>query len=75
MTPHTVITQRGPNLSLRPAEKTQMMPKISVLSAEAPEVIARVQPNCLMRGSKKTPKVLKVPQMIIIMTNAAMTIV
>jgi hypothetical protein len=46
------------------------MPNIIVFSAEAPEVIARVQPNSLTKGSKKTPKELEVPHIIIIMMEA-----
>ncbi len=67
MMPQIVITQRGPSLSLKPAEKTHRMPNIIVFSAEPPEVIARVQPNSLMKDSKKTPKELKVPHIIIMM--------
>jgi hypothetical protein len=44
-----------------------------VFSADAPEVIARVQPNSFMKGSKNTPKELKVPHIIIIMMEATMT--
>jgi hypothetical protein len=44
-----------------------------VFKAEAPEVIARVQPNSFMKGSKNTPKALKVPHIIIIMMEAALT--
>ena len=51
--PQIVITQRGPSLSVKPAEKTHRMPNIIVFSAEAPEVIARVQPNSFIKGSKK----------------------
>jgi hypothetical protein len=73
MMPQIVITQRGPNLSLRPAEKTHRRPNIIVFNAEAPEVIALVQPNSFMKGSKNTPKALKVPHIIIIMMEAALT--
>jgi len=73
MIPQRVITHRGPSLSLKPAEKIQRMPKIIVFSAEAPDVTVRVQPNSFMKGSKNTPKELKVPHIIIIMMEAAMT--
>jgi hypothetical protein len=49
------------------------MPNMIVFSAEAPEVIARVQPNSFMNGSKNTPKELMVPQIIIIMREATVT--
>jgi hypothetical protein len=42
-----------------------------VFNAEAPEVMARVQPNSFMNGSKNTPKALKVPHIITIMMDAA----
>jgi hypothetical protein len=71
--PQIVITQRGPTLSLKPAENTHNTPNIIVFSAEAPEVIARVQPNSFMKGSKNTPKELKVPHIIIIMMEATVT--
>jgi len=67
------MTHRGPSLSLKLAENIHRMPNIIVLSAEAPEVIARVQPNSFMNGSKNTPKALKVPHIIIIMMEAALT--
>lgn len=73
MIPQIVITQRGPSLSLKPAAKTHRVPNIIVFSAEAPEVIALVQPNSFMKGSKKTPKELKVPHIIIIMIEATVT--
>jgi hypothetical protein len=69
----TVITQRGPNLSLKSAEKTHRTPKIIVFSAEAPEVTALVQPNSFMKEAKNTPKELKVPHIIIIMREATAT--
>jgi hypothetical protein len=65
------MTHRGPNLALKPAEKIQRMPNIIVFNAEAPEVMARVQPNSFMNGSKNTPKALKVPHIITIMIDAA----
>jgi hypothetical protein len=68
-----VITHRGPNLSLKLAENTHRIPNIILFSAAAPEVIVRVQPNSFMKDSKNTPKVLKVPQMITIMTKATVT--
>ena len=68
-----VITRRGPNLSLKPAENTHRIPNTIVFSAEAPEVMARVQPNSFMNDSKNTPKELKVPHIIIIMTQATVT--
>jgi hypothetical protein len=44
-----------------------------LFSAEAPEVIVRVQPNSFTNDSKKTPKVLNVPQIMTIMMKAAAT--
>jgi len=49
------------------------MQNIIVFSAEAPDVTARVQPNSFMNGSKNTPKALKVPHIIIIMMEEAVT--
>jgi hypothetical protein len=72
--PQVVITQRGPSLSLTLAENIHRMPNIIVFSAEAPDVIARVQPNSFMKVSKNTPKALKVPHIIIMMMEAALTI-
>jgi hypothetical protein len=40
---------------------------------DAPDVSALDQPNSLMKESKKTPKVAKVPQMESITINAAPT--
>ena len=74
MIPQRVMTQRGPSLSLKLAENIHRIPNIIVFKAEAPEVIARVQPNSFMKGSKNTPKALKVPHIIIIMMEAALTI-
>jgi len=71
--PQRVITHRGPNLWLKLAENIHRMPNMIVFSAEAPEVIARVQPNSFMNGSKNTPKELEVPQIIIIMREATVT--
>jgi hypothetical protein len=64
-----VRTQRGPNLSLNLAENIHRMLNIIVFTDEAPEVIVRVQPNSFTNDSKNTPKVLNVPQIIIIMTE------
>jgi hypothetical protein len=72
--PQAVIIPRGPSLSLKLAENIHRMPNIIVFSADAPEVIARVQPNSFMNGSKNTPKALKVPHIIIMMMEAAPTI-
>jgi len=73
MMPQVVMTHRGPSLSLKPAEKMHRTPNIIVFNAEAPEVTARVQPNSFMNGSKNTPKALKVPHIITIMMDAAVT--
>jgi len=73
MMPQIVMTHRGPSLSLKPAENIHRMPNIIVFNAEAPDVTARVQPNSFMKGSKNTPKALKVPHIITIMMDAAVT--
>jgi hypothetical protein len=67
------MTHRGPSLSLKLAENTHRMPNIIVFSADAPDVMVRVQPNSFMNGPKNTPKQLKVPHITIIMMEAALT--
>ena len=51
-----VITHLGPNLSLNFPVMILKNPEISAEMDMAPEVIARVQPNSVSSGSKKTPK-------------------
>jgi hypothetical protein len=69
--PQTVTTGLGPNLSvsLPPAIPKRAARNIRRLAA--PESVARVQPNSVNIGSKKTPKLTHIPPAIIIMPKVA----
>jgi hypothetical protein len=71
--PQTVVTGLGPNLStsLPPAMAKRVVMNIRRLTA--PESIARVQPNSVNIGSKKTPKITHIPPAITIMLKVAKT--
>jgi hypothetical protein len=67
------MTTLGPNGSASLAERMQTTPKARSLTEEAPEVRALVHPKVSMNDSKKIPKVKKVPHIVAIMINTAVT--
>ncbi len=68
-----VPINRGPNLSMRRELKIHIIPNTTLFREEAREALARVQPNSLNSGSKKTPKAALVPQIIAIMRKELVT--
>ncbi len=56
------IMSRGPNLSLRLPRTILDMPCTRNPNEAAPEIVALDQPNSFIKGSKKTPKLLLMPQ-------------
>jgi hypothetical protein len=73
MEPQTVITIRGPSLSLTLPATIANKPCIIQLSEKAPEVTALVQPNSVDNGLKKTPNVKNIPHINNIIKKAATT--
>ena len=71
--PQSVITTRGPSLSLRPPMIMPNNPCIIKLIEMVPEVSALLQPNSIINGLKKTPKLRRDPNITIWIMAAAIT--
>jgi len=68
-----VRTTLGPNLSANIPISIAIKPIMKKAREDAPESIALVEPNSTSNGVKKTPKVLYVPWIIIMMEKPAAT--
>ena len=70
-----IITLRGPYLSMNHPTKGEIIPDSVRWRDTAPEVRARLQPNCSTIGSKKAPKPCqKAPEVYAWLMAPAMTI-